>query len=321
MNPTIRFGLILAALAGAAMIGRAAWPAVESNLTALKFWTRTDGEVTNLAGPVEFELGREPSKYKASVDVDHMWGLRIFERAPLLVDPSDATRIRPAGFLQMWLSPAGMGGLILLLLAVAAAVARVDTAPPQFNGAEPQSNAQWMFSEAPAPLGGGIFLHSPKRQWKIVLGWSTLGLAMAILPLLGTGGDLLSRYSTSLVGAAFTLTLWIYAWHTKTLEITASSQGIRVTSVLGWRDVPWRMVKSVEHQTIFTTYYNGNMRMWELPFPGSSVNVYSFNDERGRTLLSFSPEVEPKPEVDKLFDLCTQKTGLLVKSRRIAIQY
>src|SRR5436190_18374190 len=125
MNPTVGFGLILAALAGALIVGRGAWPAVESNLTALKFWTRTDGEVTNLAGPVEFELGRDPDKYRASVDVDHMWGLTIFRRAPLFVDPSDTTHIKPAGFLQMWLTPVGMCALVLVLFAVAGLVARV----------------------------------------------------------------------------------------------------------------------------------------------------------------------------------------------------
>jgi hypothetical protein len=312
MNPAIRFGVILAALAGALMIGRAAWPLVESNLTALKSWTRTDGEVTNLAGPVEFEVGEDPFKYRASVDVEHMWGLRIFTRAPLFVDPGDVMRIKPAGFLQMWLSPAGLLGLVLLLLVVAGAFARVGTGERAPHGG-------WMFTEAPQRNGGAVVLHSPPRQWKIVLGWSILGLAMAIPPLFGPGGNLVSRYSTSLVGAAFTASLWIYSWHTKTLEISADSNGVRMTSVLGWQDVPWRIVRGLEDQTIFQSYYDARMRMWKLPFPGSSVKLYAFTDDRGRTLMSFSPEAEPKGSVEKLFDLCLQQTGLIVKSRRINV--
>jgi len=295
-------------------MGRAAWPVVESNLTALKSWTRTDGEVTNLAGPVEFELGEDPSKYRVSVDVDHMWGLKIFTRAPLLIDPADPTRIKPAGFLQMWLSPAGMAGLILLLLAVGVSVARVGTGESAAHGG-------WMFTEAPQRNAGTVVLHSPTRQWKIVLGWSILGLAMAIPPLFGPGGNLVSRYSTSLLGAAFTAGLWIYSWHTKTLEISADTNGVRMTSVLGWQDVPWRTVRGVEDQTLFQSLYDAKMRMWRLPFPGSSVRIYAFTDERGRTLMSFSPEAEPKAAVEKLLDLCLQQTGSIVKSRRIAVRY
>ena len=56
-----------------------------------------------------------------------------------------------------------------------------------------------------------------------------------------------------------------------------------MTSVLGWRELPWGSIRSVEEQDIFTTYYNGQMRMWEMPFPGSTIRVMAFNDERDRT--------------------------------------
>jgi hypothetical protein len=243
----------------------------------------------------------------------------------LFVDPADPARIKPAGFLQMWLAPAEMSGLILLLLATACVAALLGAGHGGVQpGAEP-AQARWMFTPSLGPLGNGgplgdgITLHSPTRQWKIVVGWSILGVAMAILAMLGKGSNQPARLAGITLGAAFTIALWIFAWHTNTMEISANQQGIRMTSVLGWRDVPWEMIRGVEEQTIYTTYYNGNMRMWELPFPGSTARVFSFNDQQGRTLMSFSPEVEPKDSLKQLFDLCAQRTGSKLQRRTIAI--
>lgn len=313
--------MIIAALAGAWLIGRTMWPGVASNLTARKSWTHTEGEVRAMNGAIEFEVGREPSAYRAFATVDHTWGLRLFKKVPLFVDPADPSRIKPAGLLQMWLSPAGMSGLILVLLATALIAARLGTAQTVAQTDAGQAQVQWMFTESPGPLGGGIILHSPTRQWKIVLGWSILGVALAIIPLLSQGGSQVTRLACTTLGAAFALSLWGFAWHTKTMEVSANSQGIRMTSVLGWRDVPWGSIRSMEDQDIFTTYYNGNTRMWELPFPGSTVRVFAFNDQRGRTLMSLSPELEPKDAVTQLFALCTQRTGLKLQRRTIAIHY
>jgi hypothetical protein len=321
MNPIIRIAVIAAALAGAWLIGRALSPAVATNLTARKSWTRTEGEVRAMNGAIEFEIGREPSAYRAFATVEHTWGLRLFKKVPLFVDPADPSRIKPAGLLQMWLAPAGMSGLILLLLAIALIAARLGTGPTVAQTDAPHAQVQWMFTESPGPLGGGIILHSPTKQWKIVLGWSILGVALAIIPLLNQGGSQVARLASTTLGAAFALSLWGFAWHTKTMEISANSQGIRMTSVMGWRDVPWGLIRSMEDQDIFTTYYNGNTRMWELPFPGSTVRVFALNDQRGRTLMSFSPELEPKGAIAQLFALCTQQTGLKLQKRTIAIRY
>jgi hypothetical protein len=65
--------------------------------------------------------------------------------------------------------------------------------------------------------------------------------------------------ASTTLGAAFALSLWGFAWHMKT---------------------------STEDQDIYTTYYNGNTRMWELRFPGSTVRVFAFNEQRGRTLMT-----------------------------------
>jgi hypothetical protein len=182
-------------------------------------------------------------------------------------------------------------------------------------------DSQWMFTASPGPLPTGIALHSPVRQWKIVLGWSLLGVAMAVIPIFAKGGNPLSRTGIIALGSAFSLALWGLAWHTKTLEITANDQAIRMTSVLGWREVPWSAVHGLEDQDIFTTYYNGQTRMWELPFPGSSVRVFAFTGQRGRTLMTFSPELEPKESVSRLFQLCAARTGVKPSRRTIAIEY
>lgn len=324
MNPLIRISLVIAAMSGSWLIARAMWPAVSSNLMARRSWTRTEGEVRGLAGDVEFELGSEPETYRATTKVDHNWGLTLFHKAPLWMDPADQTRIKTAGFLQMWLAPAALGGMMLLLLATALFAALAGTGPVIATADGMPRHARWQFTTSPGALntlGEGINLHSPDKQWKIVVGWSMLGVAMVTLVALGKGGHLVSSAWYMIVGSAFTISLWMFACHTKTLEVSANGQGMRMTSALGWREVPWAMVRGVEEQEIFTTYYNGNMKMWELPFPGSTVHVISFNDAGGRTLMSFSPELGPGEEQKRLFEMCAARTGAHLKKRTIAIKY
>lgn len=308
--------MVVAALLGVVLIARAGWPAVAANLIAMRSWTRAVGEVRAMNGDVEFELGQEPDSYRASAAVDHTWGLSLFKKAPLFVDPANPAHVKPAGLLQMWLSPAGLSVFLLVLLSIAWMAARAGAGQETAK-----SQGQWMFTESPGPLTGDLTLHSPTRQWKIVLGWSILGVAMAVIPLLAKGGNSVSRIGYITLGSAFALLLWGYAWHTKTLQVSANHQGVRMISVLGWRDLSWEAVRSVEEQEIFTTYYNGKLQMWELPFPGSTIRVLAFNDERDRTLMSFSPELEPRESLSRLFALCTERTGLKLHKRTIAIHY
>lgn len=321
MNPVVRIAVIAAALAGVVLIARVAWPAVASNLTAMHSWTRTEGEVRAMSGDVEFELGHEPDSYRASVAVDHTWGLSLFRKAPLFVDPANPSRIKPAGFFQMWLSPVGMSFFVLLLLAATWFAARAGAGQKDARIAGAQSHGEWMFIQSPGPLNGGVTLHSPTRQWKTVLGWSILGVAMAVIPLLSKGGNPVSRVGYVTLGSAFALSLWGFAWHTKSLEISANAQGIRMISVLGWRNLPWEMVRTVEDQSVFATYYNSQMRMWELPFPGSTTRVLTFNDGSDHTLMSLSPELEPQDSLKRLFQLCNERTGLKLQNRTIEIHY
>lgn len=317
----VRISLVIAALAGVWLIGRAVWPAVSNNLIARKSWTRTEGVVRGMNVDIEFELGSEPTSYRAFAKVDHTWGLSLFKKVPLFVDPADASRIKPAGFLQMWLAPAEMSGMILLLLVGALMAVTLGKEQNVARTEARQSQGRWLITPSPGALANGISLHSPSKQWKIVLGWSILGVAMVIGAMFGKGDSRVSGFFYMMLGAAFTIALWLYAWHTKTMEVSANGQGIRMTSVLGWRDVPWELIRGVEEQEIFTTYYNGNMRMWEIPFPGSAVRIIAFNDGQGRTLMSFSPELEPKDGLRQLFELCTQRTGARIEWRRIRVPF
>jgi hypothetical protein len=205
---------------------------------------------------------------------------------------------------------------VLALLAVAWTAVRIG------SGVEMQAaGSGWMVTPSPGPLSGGVIVHSPERQWKIVMCWSLLGVAMAVITMFSSGGNPLSRIWYISLGSAFALGLWGFAWHTKTLEISANDQGVRTTSALGWREVPWALVRGMEDQDLATTYYNGRMRMWELPFPGSTIRVMAFNDERGRALMSFSPELVPKEGLQSLFDLCRARTGAKLEKRQIRMPF
>ncbi|HWC98041.1 MAG TPA: hypothetical protein VG456_14875 [Candidatus Sulfopaludibacter sp.] len=315
MNPWARILLIVPALAGAALILVTALPAIRANLTALHSWTRTEGEVRAMSGAIEFELGTEEASHRAFANVDHTWGLSLFKKAPLFIDPADSTRVKPAGLLQMWLAPVEMAGLVLLLLVVAllsAGIGRITAV---------DTSAVWMFTPSPGPASGGVTLHAPVGQWKIVVGWSMLGVAMAVIVLAAGGGRIPAGMFRIILGAAFAISLWLLAWHTKSMELSANAQGVRLTTVLGWRDVPWTRIRGVQDQHIFTSYYNGQMRMWELPFAGSTTRVLAFTDERGRTVMTFSPTLEPKDAMKQLFALCKQQTGAHLERRDIALPF
>ncbi len=111
MSPLVRIWLTTAAVAGICLVGHAMWPLVAGNLIAQRSWTRAEGTVRAMNGTIEFELGSEPASYRAFAVVDHTWGLTLFRKAPLFVDPADPTRVKPAGFTPDVAGPGGDGGV------------------------------------------------------------------------------------------------------------------------------------------------------------------------------------------------------------------
>jgi len=105
------------------------------------------------------------------------------------------------------------------------------------------------------------------------------------------------------------------------MEITANDRGIRMISSLGWRDVPWELVRGIEDKEILNTYYNGNMRMWEMPWPGSTTRLITLAGERGFPLMTITPEVEPKAALRRLLDLCERRTGTRMERRKINLNF
>ena len=180
MHPILRFSLVVAALAGACLIGRVIWPAISANLLARKSWTRTEAEVRAMPGDIEFELGTEDSPHRAFAKVDHQWGLSLFRKVPVFLDPDDASRVKPAGFLQMWLGPVELAGLLLFLIVAAVTVGLIGTGPVTAS----PNQAQWLFTASPGPAVDGLSLRPPANQWKIVMAWSLLGVAMATIVLI-----------------------------------------------------------------------------------------------------------------------------------------
>jgi len=316
MNPLVRVLVAGAALIGVCMIGRVLLPVARGNLTAAKSWTRTQGEVRAMNGAIEFEIGAEPESYRAFATVGHTWGLSLFKKVPLYVDPADNSRVMPAGVLQMWLDPVEMMALALLLLAISG----MAVVAGREQGADTTA-AFWMFTRPPGALASGVSLHAPGRQWKIAIGWSTLGIALVAAEVFGGDANRPGGMFRIACGTAFTIALWLLSWHTKTMELSANAEGVRLSSVLGWREVPWKRIRGVEDQHIFTSYYNGDMRMWELPFPGSTARVLAFTNESGRSILTFSPELEPKDALKQLFDLCKQQTGAALQQRDVRLPF
>jgi hypothetical protein len=221
----------------------------------------------------------------------------------------------------MWLAPAQLAVMMLILLVVAGLVLSLGTGGNLPRLESRASQARWVFTPSPGPLSGDISLREFPRRWKIVLGWSVLGIVMAVMVLFASIASRPQRCFQVLIGACFTVALWGLASHTATMEITANDRGIRMISSLGWRDVPWELVRGIEDKEILNTYYNGNMRMWEMPWPGSTTRLITLAGERGFPLMTITPEVEPKAALRRLLDLCERRTGTRMERRKINLNF
>lgn len=317
MAPLVRNYILLYCLAGCAVIGWLTVRSLTSNFTALHSWIRLEGRVSSYTRPVRIipstdeRVGFEQALLVA---VDHTFGLKDSGKVvALFQDPNDPKHLKTAGFLQMWLFPAWMMGLILALLGAAALTIWLGNGH-RLWGPE-YGRSQWMYTPAPGPLPGGIVLHSPPSYWKIAVGWSLLAIVLTALGWRREDGEdfnLMGDISSTLLCAAFVMTAWGVAYRDVTLELSADASGVRISSVSGWRDVPWEMVHGLENQSIFMSYYNG-VRLRQLPDPGAKLNVYAFTDADGRTLISFGRDLVPDEAKARLFQLCKDRTGASVK--------
>jgi hypothetical protein len=218
--------------------------------------------------------------------------------------PNRAKRARPSGFLYVWIWPATLTLLAMLCCAALIGVFSVGGGGDEAAIAE----GRWSFSPQPPPAEGGILLHSPASEVKAPLFWSLLGLAAFCVGVFGPNMEPFSRLWALLAGVAFMLITGLLAWNNATLRVHADSTGLRSSSALGWRQVRWDLVKSMELREITpTTYHLGGD---QLAFPGSTTKSFVFSDADGRTLLHMSTKMQPKEDVRRFFDLVRERTGL-----------
>lgn len=315
MPPLVRNCILLYALTGISVIGWLTIRAVAFNFTAMRSWHRIEGWVTYTGFPVRIFPSKDWDVVVEAdhssipiVAVDHNLFLPTNKTVALFQDPNDPNHLKTAGFVQMWLFPAAMTGWILTLTLIAAGAIWLG----QGDGHSGQSSAagQWMHSRSPGSLPDGVVLRSPPSYWNIALCWSLLGIPAVLAPwIVKESGNRITHISLALAGSAYVLGVWGVAWRDVSLELSANAQGIRMSSLTGWRDVPWEMVHGVENQSIFRTYQTPFLGMMELPFPGAALNVYAFTDANDRTLISFGRELVPNEGMAQLFKLCKTYTG------------
>ena len=298
----VRIGLILLALAAAAVTGSLARKAGLGSLTVLRSWTRTEGVITAMpaADYVEIELGREPETRRVVVAPPHQIGLWLFKRVPVYLDPADPTKAQVGGALQLWLWPAGLALATVVLLGLGVSAARAG---------EP----------LPPPLQTDIRVYPPASEWTAPLVFSLVGAAAMACGLLIRSGGMIPRTILTAIGVGFLLFMWALALDSKTLEISADDKGLRRTSAFGWKDVPWGDIARFEKIRTTPMTRRRNFLGYDMPFPGRDTESYSFAGRNGRTLIRLSIAMHPADAMLRLFDLCAARTGLHPEKRTIRI--
>ena len=318
MYTEIRWALVVAALALAALPVWLVSQTVRGNLVVLRSWRRAQGKVISLAydDQVEIELNGEPDGdgVRLKAPIYHQIGLSFLKTVPIYVDPADAQHVRTGGLLQMWLMPVGLALVAAVLLSAGAMAANLG------RGQVAQSDVatgSWMFSDAPAPQQADIRVYRPASEWKAPLGWSILGLALLACALFVRPASLLPRLGAGGAGMLFTLAMWGLAFQSKTTEVTADNSGMLTTSAFGWQRIRWEQVGGVaQEQTVF------GRGEWILgrrdnSFPGRNIKIVVFRDKSGRQLATMSPGMEPRKNMRRLLDVCADRTGLRLEFRTI----
>jgi len=142
---------------------------------------------------------------------------------------------------------------------------------------------------------------------KAPLFWSLLGLAAFCVGVFGPNMEPFSRLW--LCWPASRSLLITGCWlDNATLRVHADSTGLRSSSAIGWRQVRWDLVKSMELREITpTTYHLGGTSSRS---PAAPPSPSSSRMRTGRTLLHMSTKMQPKEDVRRFFDLVRERTGL-----------
>lgn len=318
MYPEVRLALVVIAAAAALVSGWFAGKAVRANLGVLHGWRRTQGIVRGIAprNGVEVEIGAAPDLRRVAAPVEHRIGASFLDTVTVYLDPQDPGRARIGGLLQMWLWPASMAllcGFVCLLLIGALAMGRggapVDARP----------DASWRFSPPPEPDPGAIVVRRPESEGKAPLLWSLLGIAAFACGVFAPLGSPFQRLVPLAIGLAFTLGTWGLALYNRTMKVSAGQQGLLATSALGWRQVRWEQIRSVELRETISAQRKPFHQTAELPFPGNMASSIVFADGQGFTLLRMSENMQPPEALRGLIQMCEARTGLHRQLRHITL--
>jgi hypothetical protein len=272
--------------------------------------------VTSLAGDdwVEVQTG-DTEGPRFQVPVDHKVGISFLKHVRVYIDPADPKRLRMGGLFQMWLWPIGLTAATLVLLIGAVGVGTIGRG---HTAEAAVSDGGWHLTAPPPALDTDIRVYRPKSESVVPLFWSLLGATMLALGVFLPGGMRIQNMTLGAVGALFMLLMWGLALDSKTTEVSADSSGLRKASAFGWRQVRWDQVGSVEKQhVVFGRDKSLIMRGRMDYFPGRDVTLVAFNDRSGHMLVSMSTNMQPPKQMQRLLDLCAQRTGLHLKFRTL----
>jgi len=310
MYSEVRVAILLLLTVATTVSGWFAATEISTRIAVLRTWQRSEGRLYTLASPntVEIEFGRDTDERRVvAATVDHVLFLAGTERVTAYTDPSDPKRVRIGGLLQWWLWPATLALTAVVFCVVLGVTFSFVRSRDAGNA---MATGKWSFASPPAEEPTQIVMHAPPSEAKWPLFWSVLGFAAFCCGVLITSMGPFQRLWSISAGGLFIMVTFMLSLYNYTLRISADSLGLRVTSALGWRDVPWKLVKGVELREVSPAVpYSINGKL--LPFPGRTTRSYVFTGAGGNTLFRMSIHMQPPEDRRRFFELCRERTGLV----------